>query len=53
MLNEYMKAILLLTISNEERLRFKLEERITIEKTQLETLKNRREQKTKRRPSRT
>lgn len=39
MLNEYMKAIPLLTISNEERLRFKLEERIQIERTQLETLR--------------
>jgi len=39
MLNEYLKAVPLLTISNEERLRFKLEERITIERTQLETLK--------------
>lgn len=30
MLNEYYKAVPLLTISNEERLKFKLEERITI-----------------------
>ena len=39
MLTEYYKAVPLLTISNEERLRFKLEERITIERTQLETLR--------------
>jgi integrase len=39
MLNEYMKAIPLLTISDQERLKFKLEERITIERTQLETLR--------------
>ena len=39
MLNEYLKAVPLLTISNEERLKFKLEERIQIEKTQLEALK--------------
>jgi integrase/recombinase XerD len=38
MLNEYMKAIPLLTISDEERLKFKLEERIQIEKTELENL---------------
>ena len=37
-LNEYMKAIPLLTISNEERLKFKLEEHIQIHKTQMETL---------------
>ena len=39
MLNEYMKAVPLLTISNEERLKFKLVERIHIDKTQLESLK--------------
>lgn len=39
MLNEYLKAVPLLTISNEERLKFRLEQRITIERTQLESLK--------------
>ena len=39
MLNEYLKAVPLLTISNEERLKFKLEQRITIERTQLEQLR--------------
>ena len=39
MLNEYLKAVPKLTVSNEERLKFKLEERITIEKNQLEMLK--------------
>jgi len=39
MLNEYLKAVPLLTISNEERLKFKLEQRITIERTQLEALR--------------
>jgi hypothetical protein len=39
MLNEYFKAVPLLTISNEERLKFKLEQRITIERTQLEALR--------------
>ncbi len=39
MLNEYYKAVPLLTISNEERLKFELEEKITIERTQLESLK--------------
>jgi len=39
MLNEYLKAVPLLTISDEERLRLKLEQRITIERTQIETLK--------------
>jgi integrase/recombinase XerD len=38
MLNEYLKAVPLLTISDEERLKFKLEERIQIERTQLENL---------------
>jgi integrase len=38
MLNEYLKAVPLLTISDEERLKFKLEERIQIEKTQYESL---------------
>jgi hypothetical protein len=41
MLNEYMKAIPALTISNEERLKFKLEERIQIEKTTIETMQER------------
>ena len=39
MLNEYLKAVPLLTISDQERLRFKLEERIHIDKTQIESLK--------------
>jgi hypothetical protein len=39
MLEEYMKAVSALTISNEERLKFKLEEKIHIEKTQYESLK--------------
>lgn len=39
MLTEYYKAVHLLTISNEERLKFKLEERIQIDKTQIESLK--------------
>lgn len=38
MLTEYYKAVPLLTISNEERLKFKLEERIQIEKTQMESM---------------
>jgi Phage integrase family len=38
LLKEYYKAVLLLTISNEERLKFKLAERITIEKTRIESL---------------
>jgi hypothetical protein len=38
MLNEYYKAVPLLTISNEERLKFKLEERIQIEKTRMESM---------------
>jgi integrase len=38
MLNEYLKAVPLLTISDEERLKFKLEERIAIEKTKIESL---------------
>jgi len=39
MLNEYYKAVPLLTISNEERLKLKLEEKIQIEKTQFESLR--------------
>jgi integrase len=39
LLKEYYKAVPLLTISNEERLKFKLEERIHIDKTQIESLK--------------
>jgi integrase len=38
MLNEYLKAVPLLTISDEERLKFKLEERVQIEKTKIESL---------------
>jgi integrase len=38
MLNEYYKAVPLLTISNEERLKFKLEEKIQIEKTRMQVL---------------
>ncbi len=38
MLNEYYKAVGLLTISDEERLKFKLEERITIQKTQMQSM---------------
>jgi integrase len=38
MLQEYLKAVPLLTISNEERLKFKLEERVQIEKTKIESL---------------
>jgi hypothetical protein len=38
LLNEYYKAVGLLTISDQERLKFKLEERITIEKTRIESL---------------
>jgi integrase len=38
MLNEYYKAVGLLTISNEERLKFKLEERVQIEKSKIESL---------------
>jgi integrase len=41
MLNQYYKAIPALTISNEERLKFKLEERIQIEKTKIESLEQR------------
>jgi integrase len=40
LLNEYYKAVPLLTISNEERLKFELEERVQIEKTQYESLKS-------------
>jgi integrase len=40
LLNEYYKAVPLLTISNEERLKFKLEERIQIEKTQMQTMRD-------------
>jgi hypothetical protein len=38
MLNEYLKAVPLLTISNEERLKFKLEERVKIQKTQMQSM---------------
>jgi integrase len=37
-LTEYLKAVPLLTISDEERLKFKLEERIKIEKTRMESM---------------
>jgi integrase len=40
LLEEYLKAINNLTISDEERLKFKLEERIQIEKTQYQSLKD-------------
>ncbi|HJU79665.1 MAG TPA: site-specific integrase [Nitrososphaeraceae archaeon] len=40
MLNEYLKAVNLLTINEENRLKLKLEQTIQIEKTQLETLKS-------------
>lgn len=39
MLNEYLKAAPLLTISNEERLKFRLEERIQINKTQMQSMR--------------
>jgi hypothetical protein len=39
MLSEYMKAVNLLTINEENRLKLKLEQKIQIEKTQLEALK--------------
>lgn len=38
MLNEYLKAVPLLTISNEERLKFKLEERVQIQKTVIQSM---------------
>jgi integrase len=38
MLKEYYKAVYLLTISDEERLKSKLEERVLIEKTKIESL---------------
>jgi site-specific recombinase XerD len=38
MLQEYLKAVPALTISNEERLKFKLEERVQIEKTKIAAL---------------
>jgi integrase len=40
MYEEYVKAIPLLTISNEERLKFKLEEHVQVQKTQYESLKS-------------
>jgi integrase len=40
MYEEYVKAIPLLTISDEERLKFKLEEHVQIQKTQYESLKS-------------
>lgn len=39
MLNEYLKAVDLLTINEENRLKLKLEQKIQIEKSQLESLK--------------
>jgi len=39
LLSQYLKAVPLLTISNEERLKFKLEEHIHIQKTQYDELK--------------
>ena len=39
MLNEYYKAVPLLTISDEERLRFKLEEHVRIEKTRMDAMR--------------
>jgi hypothetical protein len=38
MFEEYMKAVPLLTINNEERLKFKLEEHIQIKKTEMEVM---------------
>ena len=39
MLNEYLKAVGLLTINEENRLKLKLEQRVQIEKSQIEALK--------------
>jgi integrase len=39
MLNEYLKAVNLLTINDENRLKLKLEQKIQIEKSQIESLK--------------
>lgn len=39
MLSEYLKAVGLLTINNENRLKLKLEQRVQIEKSQIESLK--------------
>jgi len=39
MLNEYLKAVGLLTINEENRLKLKLEQRVHIEKSQIESLK--------------
>ena len=39
MLNEYLKAVRLLTINEENRLKLKLEQKIQIEKSQIEALK--------------
>jgi len=39
MLNEYLKAVDLLTINEENRLKLKLEQKIQIEKSQLQSLK--------------
>jgi hypothetical protein len=40
MLNEYLKAVNLLTINEENRLKLKLEQKIQIEKSQIEALKS-------------
>ena len=39
MLNEYLKAVGILTINEENRLKLKLEQRVQIEKSQIDTLK--------------
>ena len=39
MLNEYLKAVNLLTINEENRLKLELEQKIQIEKSQIESLK--------------
>ena len=39
MLNEYLKAVNLLTINEENRLKLKLDQKIQIEKSQIESLK--------------
>jgi hypothetical protein len=40
MSNEYLKAVGLLTINDENRLKLKLEQKIQIEKSQIEALKS-------------
>jgi hypothetical protein len=39
MLNEYLKAVRLLTFNEENRLKLKLEQRVRVEKSQIEALK--------------